>query len=374
MHVAVVGAGVIGAALADALVRRGVAVTVLDAAEPGAGTSGTSLAWLNANQKLPRHYHDLSARGIAAWRELAAGFDRPDWFVPTGSLAWAESEADREALDRRVARLRAWDYPAEEVTAGRVAELEPALRLPDGARAAFFAGEAFVHGGPAVAALLSRATAGGARVITGGGDAGLETRGNRVAAVRLPGGRRVEADVVVLCAGWHTPRLLEPLGLTVPLLDAAAPRSPGPCVVTRTSGPAPLRRVVNAPGLSARPLPARGLLLEAGDVNERVDTGTPQAELDRHGSELLGRAGRMIDGFEAGEPEHRLCVRPLPVDGHPIVGPLPGVDNAYVSVTHSGMTLAAVLARLSAAEIVAGAPGEDLAPYRPGRDPVQSGS
>jgi glycine/D-amino acid oxidase-like deaminating enzyme len=51
VHVAVVGARIIGAAL----VRRGADVTVLDATEPGSGTSGSSLAWLNSNQKLPRH-------------------------------------------------------------------------------------------------------------------------------------------------------------------------------------------------------------------------------------------------------------------------------------------------------------------------------
>src|SRR4051812_18233310 len=62
VHVAVVGAGIIGVTLADALVRRGASVTVLDADQPGSGTSGSSLAWLNANQKLPRHYHDLSVR------------------------------------------------------------------------------------------------------------------------------------------------------------------------------------------------------------------------------------------------------------------------------------------------------------------------
>jgi 2-polyprenyl-6-methoxyphenol hydroxylase-like FAD-dependent oxidoreductase len=37
VHVAVVGAGIIGAALAGALVRRGADVTVLDAAEPWVG-------------------------------------------------------------------------------------------------------------------------------------------------------------------------------------------------------------------------------------------------------------------------------------------------------------------------------------------------
>jgi glycine/D-amino acid oxidase-like deaminating enzyme len=75
----------------------------------------------------------------------------------------------------------------------------------------------------------------------------------------------------------------------------------------------------------------------------------------------------MITGFDPGEARYRLCVRPLPVDGHPIVGWLPEVSNAYVIVTHSGMTLAPVLARLAGAEIVGGGSGADLEPYRPTR-------
>ena len=367
VHVAVIGAGIIGAALADALARTGATVTVLDAGRPGAGTSGSSLAWLNANQKLPRHYHDLSVRSMAAWRELAGDLGDPSWHVPTGSLTWAVGDEEQDALGRRLERLRDWGYAAEEVTARRVAELEPALRMPAGARAAYFADEGFVHGDLAVEALLARARSAGARMIAGAGEATLDVRGSRVTAARTPDGDEVRADVYVVCAGWRTPRLLDPLGATVPLTVADEPGSAAPCLVTRTSGAAPVARVVNAPRLSLRPLAGRGVQLEAGEVNERVDAGTAPADLDRHGAELLRRAGEMITDFAPGEVRHRLCVRPLPVDGHPIVGWLPQAGNAYVSVTHSGMTLAPVLARLAAAEILDGSPGAELAPYRPTR-------
>ena len=367
MHVVLLGAGMIGAALADTLVHAGVSVTVIDAERPGSGTSGSSLAWLNANQKLPRHYHDLSVRAMAGWRDLAREFGSPPWYVPTGSLTWVRTDEERDALDRRLERLRSWGYAAEELSAGRAAELEPALRVPSGAQVAYFADEGFVHGDLAVEALLARATAGGARKIVSGGEVTLETRGSRIVAARLPGGERVHADVFAVCAGWRTPSLLEPLGVTIPLIAANEPGSAAPCLVARTSGSAPISRVINTPTLSLRPLFRRGLQLEAGDVNDRVDAGTPPADLARHGADLLDRAGVMITGFDPGEARYRLCFRPLPVDGHPIVGRLPEVSNAYVIVTHSGMTLAPVLARLAGAEIVDGGSGDDLEPYRPTR-------
>ena len=60
LPVAVIGAGVIGAAVAQRLAEKGVAVILLDRAEPGSGTTAASYAWVNANRKLPRAYFDLS--------------------------------------------------------------------------------------------------------------------------------------------------------------------------------------------------------------------------------------------------------------------------------------------------------------------------
>ena len=54
--------------------------------------------------------------------------------------------------------------------------------------------------------------------------------------------------------------------------------------------------------------------------------------------------------------------------GLPVVGPVPGVQNAFVVVTHSGVTLAPILGELVTAELLDGAaPSELLAPFRPPR-------
>ncbi len=94
----------------------------------------------------------------------------------------------------------------------------------------------------------------------------------------------------------------------------------------------------------------------------------PQAELDRWAEELLRRARRTVRGLDdARVVEAKTCVRPLPADGQSIVGRLPGAPGLYVAVTHSGVTLAAHLSQLIAAELTTGAPTAELAPYRPAR-------
>lgn len=57
----------------------------------------------------------------------------------------------------------------------------------------------------------------------------------------------------------------------------------------------------------------------------------------------------------------------MPEDGLPVVGPIPGADGVYVAVMHAGVTLAPVVGRLVAAEIVEGIEAAELAGVRPAR-------
>lgn len=50
----------------------------------------------------------------------------------------------------------------------------------------------------------------------------------------------------------------------------------------------------------------------------------------------------------------RVGVRPMPVDGEPIVGPVATVPGLYVTVLHSAVTLAPAVGRLVAGELVDG--------------------
>jgi glycine/D-amino acid oxidase-like deaminating enzyme len=364
LRVAVVGAGVVGAATAQALAAAGAAVTVVDADRPGAGTSATSLAWLNANQKPPREYHDFSVRAMREWRRLAAGFGRPDWYVPTGNVTWAATDAERRELSERVARLRDWEYPAEHIDRDRLRALEPALRVPAGAGIAYFPDEAFVHTEPAVDALVADARAHGAAVLTGVGAVRLESSGGRVTALRMPDGARIRADVYVCCAGWRTPHLLAPHSVPVPLVPGDRPDSAAPGLVAHIDAPGRLLgRVVHAPDLSLRP-DRRGLRADAEDINRRVHVATSRADRDRYARDLADRAERIIAGLSTRPAvTARVCVRPLPVDGKPVVGWLPQLTNAYLVVCHSGVTLAPLLGRLVATELTRG-PDTSLDHYR----------
>ncbi|MFV2178538.1 NAD(P)/FAD-dependent oxidoreductase [Actinomadura sp. LOL_016] len=367
MRIVIVGGGIIGAALADRLTRPGTAeVTLVERDRPGAATSGASYAWLNANDPADPRYHSFRVAALDAWRRTAAGFGDPGWCRFAGNTAWAVAEPDREALAGHVARLGDLGYPATLTTADRLRDAEPSLRPPAGAVIARYPGEGHVHGSAAVAALLGRARDAGARLLAGTSAERLNVRDERVTGVRTSAGEDLAADVTICAAGWRSPALLATAGVALPLVDPAAPGSSAPgLTATTTPVPGLVNGVVHSPGLDLRPTPEGGLLLEAADLDAATDLATTRADLDARGAELLDRARVLFPGLTARLDRVRRCVRPLPVDGRPLVGPQrPGL---YTVVTHSGITLGPHLADLVAGEVIGGTTEPALAPYRPER-------
>jgi glycine/D-amino acid oxidase-like deaminating enzyme len=396
----VIGAGVLGASVAARLASTGMHVTLLDQDEPGHATSRWSFAWLNSNDKGPRPYHELNQAGIRAWADLAPDLEGPAWYRPVGNIELATGDPERAELMARVRRLTEWDYPARLIDAAEVSRLEPSLRpAARHTTAAWFPGEGYLLTEPLIARLVAHATSRGAVLLTGepGRVVGFGTSPTRV---RTATGDVLEADEVVCCAGRWVPELAAlagaasavagaasavPAGDTapVPLEGWAEPGATAPGFVVRAgpvAGAGP-QRVMHAPEIYLRPHSGGLVHLEAPDA--AVDLHTPEPELRRWAGDLLSRARRTVRGLDdARVVAYQVCVRPMPVDGQSIVGRLPGAEWLYVAVTHSGVTLAAHLSRLIAAELTTGALATgaraanasaasglaaELAPYRPGR-------
>ena len=61
--------------------------------------------------------------------------------------------------------------------------------------------------------------------------------------------------------------------------------------------------------------------------------------------------------------------KPVPGDGDPVLGALPGVAGCTVAFTHSGATLGLVAGELLADQVLSGEADPLLAPFGPGRFP-----
>ena len=360
MDVAIVGAGILGAAAAWHLACAGVPATLVEADAPAAGATGNSFAWVNAVRKEPEAYHRLNADGVAEYRTLAEELGGVSGYRGGGSLEWADpaSGDERDELRARVERLTGRGYPARFVTAAFAASLEPHLRIPADADVAFYAADGWLDAPRLVATLVERATALGARLVRARVH-GARREGRRVAALVTDAGELPLARVL-FTAGAATQPLLAALGVRVPVR-----RVPG--VLAVTSPPAaPLQRVVHAPGIHLRPDATGGVLLGATDIDAVVtETAVPSLALVKP---LLDRGRGVLPSLQNAElVAMRVGVRPMPADGHTVAGALPGLDNAWVIVTHSAITMGPMLARLIANELLGERPAKALAPFRPSR-------
>jgi glycine/D-amino acid oxidase-like deaminating enzyme len=360
--VAVVGLGIVGACTAHAASRGGARVIALDAGAPGAGTSGTSFAWLNSCKKEPEHYHRLNAEGMAAHRELARELGPEGGHHEGGSLEWADGGDDERELRARVARLASRGYAAELISRDRALALERGLAIPRHVRdVAFFAGEAWLDVPSLIRTVLHASAEKGADIRPNTAVREFHVERGRVAALGVGGGE-IRASSVVFCVGPGTRGFLAALGTTVPV-DRVFGQ------LTITSRPSvPLERVVHAPGVHLRPDAGGGLMLGTDDLNAGVVEAASETERAEIAETMRERATRVFPA--AGEVkvvEYRVGVRPMPADKHTIAGRLRGFENAWVIATHSGVTLGPLLGRLIADEIAHETPSPMLAPFRPDR-------
>ena len=205
----------------------------------------------------------------------------------------------------------------------------------------------------AVKVLLTRAERLGARLLYPCAVTGFEVAGDRVTAVRTDR-LRLEADTVVLAAGIDCPRVAALLGVRVPLKE-----SPG--VLAHTAPlPRGLERVALCPG---RP---RGPARERAGGHGSSFGGSPLVDAHEAGRlGLLRAAARFLPFLEgATVPEATVGFRVLPEDEMPILGFAPGRPNLYVAAMHSGVTLAPLVGRHAATEILDGVAIDVLEPYR----------
>lgn len=344
----VIGAGVVGASVAYHLAIAGVKVEVHERQRPGGGTSGASLAWTNAVDRTPEHYFRLSQLAMAAHRSLQIEVGRT-WQYGTGMLEFAEDEPEQHALVERMQRLRSWGYPVHHLSVDQACRVvEPNLTLDPG-RVPFvaaFPDDRWVQATAMIGALLTAARHAGATVHPNSPITGVSRAGGRVTGVTLTSGEQVDAEVVINCAGPWAAEVGAWFGLDLPMHQRA-----GLILVTQPA-PTEVRGVVRAPGLEIREDGGGRVLLNALFAEDRLDGDVAPSTDAPVSREALTRARGLLRGLDGVDLEvSRLGRRPMPDDGRPLVGPVPGLDGAYVVVTHSGVSLAPLLGRLVADEI-----------------------
>lgn len=409
-EIAIIGAGVVGLSIAEALMTRGISrdIVMIDPNPAGMGASygnagtiadyavmpvGTPdvlrslpsllfdknsplairragllalMPWLArfAVQSLPRQAH-ANAQAIAGlltdagplWQDLAGRIGAEAILQPKGCLYLYETASAYRAAHQDMAGRRALGIEVDLIGPEALRQMEPQLPAVEGG-AAFFPKAVFMSDPSAMMQHLAKYLTKDVEMITGRADkltrhaGGVTITGKTGAGADL----KITAKRVVIAAGAHSRALARSAGDKVPLdtergyhaeWDMASPR------LTRPTCP-------TSRGFYLCPMTGR--LRVAGTV----ELGGLTAKPSQH------RIDKLIEGARAffpdlGAPDRVwMGFRPSMPDSRPVIGPSRfggDVIHAY-GHGHIGVTLAPITAQLVADVIAGRTPCRDLTPYR----------
>ncbi|MHB8947237.1 MAG: NAD(P)/FAD-dependent oxidoreductase [Bacillota bacterium] len=388
-EVVVIGAGIVGCAVAARLAENGVKVTLIDQAEVVAGASGANLSLVLWSDAEPGVSLNLTRR---AWDELPA--EVADLEARTGlglefrrihTLALVLEGMDPRAVLAGGAHLAEAGFTSELIDPAAVHTLEPAVDL-GGVQAALYQEQAAINPFLFTLAWADRARAAGASVLTNQRVTGFRVNGGRVAGLETTGGP-IFGDLYVLAAGAWTRSLALTAGVDLPehhIIGEACVTEALPPLLNGLVGEAGDRRVPFELEVAAR----RGGGDGGGSDPRLVEFAAIQTMAGNlvigqvsHGGSGLGqevRPGALRDlatGLVRRLPVTRLAsvirawARPVPFtpDHQPIVGPVPTRSNLFIaSGLKSALIITPLLSKLIARAIIDGDLGP-LRPFSPGR-------
>jgi glycine/D-amino acid oxidase-like deaminating enzyme len=365
MRVLICGGGVIGASIAYFLARRGVGATVIERTGIACAASGKSGGFLALDWCDGTPLEALARRSFALHARLAQEID-DDW----GFRRMVTYAGFAGARDARPRGRRAGEFPwlADGVALTRQ------LGATDTT--------AQVHPGQFTAAMMRAAQARGAQLRLGRVSGVVrDTSGRRVRGVAVDG-EIIEGDAVViamgpwsiLASGWlplpgvyglkgHS--LVFETGAKIPAealfleYEEAGGAVHSPEVFPRADGTTYVCAISSE---SPLPVDPAAVAPDPGAI-ERLEAMCARLSPTLGDSKVLAR---------------QACHRPVTQDGLPLIGPVPGLDGAYVATGHSvwGILNAPATGEAMAELILDGRAGAvELSGFHPGRlapfDPAQ---
>ena len=369
--VVIIGGGIVGAATAYFLARRGIASTVIERDRVAAHASGFSYAALGTfdEEGMDGSHFDVASEGMRLHRELGDALpaetgtptdfrDRPQLW-----LAFTDDELDEARNPTGWAeRKRRWEVEDQRQTV-RIVDADEARRIepritPSVLGAVYTEGTADVNAHRMTVALATAAQRRGASVRTGA-VVDIERTGGRVTGVVLENGR-IDCDTVVVAMGPWSEAASDWLGAPIRMSPWKGQilrlRLPGPTIECSVAGYDHFA--------STKPdgLTWVGPTFEDAGIDE---TTTPEGY-----QEIMSEVVRIVPSLAEGELAlHTACVRPLSADRKLILGRVPSLEGAYVATGGGrlGFMMGPAMGALTAELIATGSTPIPLDEFDPGR-------
>jgi D-amino-acid dehydrogenase len=405
----VIGAGIIGTAIAHDLQRRGRRVVLVDRDAPGMGASFGNMASIAVTEFMPAsrpsvwrqipgwmldpegpvrlrasympkllpwflrfiaasrpmRLRELEAQGAALCsRALGDTLDLlretglEDQISEEGCLSLYADEAEFKADREHIEILERFGFPHEVIGRRAIKALEPELSDRIGMAVLFPQNRTMKDPYRLVLALAERFAALGGRIERG--EVAGFTRSDRIREVVLKDGRKLPADEVVISAGAFSGRLAADLGEPIPLETERG-----------------YHTQIMAPGISMKHSiiwPAKAFMVTPTAGGIRVGGTVEMAGLDaapdyRRAKVTVRRAKEALPNLACDDFTEWMGHRPALPDTVPILSASARTKGLFYATGHGhlGLTYAATTARLMGELITGATPSVDLRPYRVNR-------
>ncbi|NRR31292.1 FAD-binding oxidoreductase [Oxalobacteraceae bacterium] len=360
--VIVIGAGIVGAACADALSARGLRVTIIEAQEIGGGATAAGMGHLVVMDDNPAELA-LTAWSLQLWKAFVA--EQPDRheYSNCGTLWIAADEEELAAARGKAHTLSTYGVACTLLDPAALYAREPQLR-PGLAGGLLVGGDTLVYPPKSTRILLERALHQGATL--------LRTSASQIEdhGVLLADGSRLRATHIVLAAGSHSSELLPDLPLQAKKGHLLiTDRYPG-FIQHQLVELGYIKSAHAASGDSVafnlQPRPTGQILIGSSRQFDTVDPAVEPAMMAR----MLRHAASFTPGLR--ELNILRCwtgLRAATPDGLPLIGPSHLRRGLWLATGHEGLgiTTSLATARLLAAQMLNESAAISATPYLPSR-------
>lgn len=217
-RVVIIGAGIVGANLADELAQLGWTNTLVIEQGPlnipgGSTSHAPGLVFSSNASKSMTEFAQYTIEKLTALKDA----DGRGSFLPVGGLEIATTEDRLQDLHRRAGWNRSYGVEADVIDADECAKLFPMLNRDMVHGGLLTPGDGLALAAKGTQLVIDRARAAGVEFRDRTTVTDVETTGGRVSAV-ICGEDRIPADIVVSCAGFWGPKIGEMVGTPIPLL------------------------------------------------------------------------------------------------------------------------------------------------------------
>lgn len=360
MTITIVGAGVVGCAIAHELASRGARVRVLDGRGPGAGATRASAGILAPHiEGYDPVLHALCVRSLAMYdefvRRVMHDADLQVEYARTGTLQVALTSDEAARLEQTARTLSGAGVEYELLDAADARRAEPAI-APHVRLALHIPVQGYVTPIELTRALVAAAMRHGAAFDVG---SALAVHGGTGVRLRTPEGV-IESDAVIVAAGSWSASIdgVQP--------DSGAMKPIRGQLLQLRLPDRPAQRVIW--GADCYLVPRRDGTILAGATVE--DVGFDEHATSSGVQYLLESAMALMPALrDSTFEEVRVGLRPMTRDELPVLGASSTMPNVFYATGHyrNGVLLAPLTARLVAELVLERRTDRDLAALGPGR-------